>query len=285
MHPSDAEARGIKDGDIVRVYNERGGVLCGALVWERIMPGVHLHRPRRAGRLHQLLAPRPRRRDQHHRAGGADVEARRRPGDERVPGRGGAGHHGQMEEWKTKYPEAFAREYDPASGLRFNAWVEGREVIMAKKVFVIDIAKCNGCHSCQIVCKDEHVANDWTPIAKPQPEIGQFWIELTERVRGTVPKVKVAYRPHLCMHCDKAPCIDVVRRPGRALQAGRRSRHHRPGEVHRLQELRRRLPLRHHLLQRRPEHRAEVHRLRPPARRAAGPSRAAPTPARPWPSR
>ena len=30
-----------------------------------------------------------------------------------------------MEEWMTKYPEAFAREYDPACGLRFNAWVEG----------------------------------------------------------------------------------------------------------------------------------------------------------------
>jgi Fe-S-cluster-containing dehydrogenase component len=80
---------------------------------------------------------------------------------------------------------------------------------MAKKVFVIDIAKCNGCHACQIVCKDEHVGNDWTPIAKPQPEIGQFWLELTERVRGTVPKVKVAYRPHLCMHCDQAPCVEA----------------------------------------------------------------------------
>jgi trimethylamine-N-oxide reductase (cytochrome c) len=31
----------------------------------------------------------------------------------------------QMEKWKEQYPEAFAREYDPASGLRFNAWVEG----------------------------------------------------------------------------------------------------------------------------------------------------------------
>ena len=78
---------------------------------------------------------------------------------------------------------------------------------MAKKVFVIDIARCNGCHNCQIVCKDEHVGNDWSPIAKPQPEIGQFWLELTERVRGTVPKVKVAYRPNLCMHCDQAPCM------------------------------------------------------------------------------
>jgi tetrathionate reductase subunit B len=77
---------------------------------------------------------------------------------------------------------------------------------MPKKVFVIDIAKCNGCYSCQVVCKDEHVSNDWTPIAKPQPDTGQFWLDLTERVQGTVPKVKVAYRPHLCMHCDNAPC-------------------------------------------------------------------------------
>ena len=84
----------------------------------------------------------------------------------------------------------------------------------SKKVFVIDIAKCNGCHNCQIVCKDEHVGNDWTPVAKPQPEIGQFWLELTERVRGTVPKVKVAYRPHLCMHCDDAPCIESCKVEG-----------------------------------------------------------------------
>ena len=30
----------------------------------------------------------------------------------------------QMEDWKNQYPEAFEREYDPASGLRFNAWIE-----------------------------------------------------------------------------------------------------------------------------------------------------------------
>jgi hypothetical protein len=30
----------------------------------------------------------------------------------------------QMEEWRQQHPEAFEREYDPASGLRFNAWVE-----------------------------------------------------------------------------------------------------------------------------------------------------------------
>lgn len=75
------------------------------------------------------------------------------------------------------------------------------------KVFVIDIAKCNGCHCCQISCKDEHVGNDWTPYAKPQPDTGQFWLKQNEFVRGTVPKVKVHYLPVLCMHCDDAPCI------------------------------------------------------------------------------
>jgi tetrathionate reductase subunit B len=78
---------------------------------------------------------------------------------------------------------------------------------MAKKVFVIDVKRCNGCHNCQIACKDEHAGNDWTPIAKPQPETGQFWVKLEQEVRGTVPKVRVAYRPHLCMHCDEAPCM------------------------------------------------------------------------------
>jgi tetrathionate reductase subunit B len=80
---------------------------------------------------------------------------------------------------------------------------------MAKKIFLIDVKKCNGCHTCQVACKDEHVGNDWTPIAKPQPETGQFWIKLEQEVKGTVPKVRVAYRPHLCMHCDDAPCMDA----------------------------------------------------------------------------
>ncbi len=79
---------------------------------------------------------------------------------------------------------------------------------MSKKIFIIDINKCNGCHACQVACKDEHVGNDWTPIAKSQPDTGQFWLKLTQKLRGTVPKVKVAYRPHLCMHCDIAPCMN-----------------------------------------------------------------------------
>ncbi len=75
------------------------------------------------------------------------------------------------------------------------------------KAFVIDLSVCNGCYCCQIACKDEHVGNDWTPYAKPQPDTGQFWLGIKEKVRGTVPKVKVSYLPTICMHCEDAPCM------------------------------------------------------------------------------
>jgi anaerobic selenocysteine-containing dehydrogenase len=40
INPADAAARGIGKGDIVKIYNERGAVLGGAYVTERMMPGV-----------------------------------------------------------------------------------------------------------------------------------------------------------------------------------------------------------------------------------------------------
>lgn len=76
------------------------------------------------------------------------------------------------------------------------------------KAFYLDLSVCNGCYCCQIACKDEHVANDWSPYAKPQPDTGQFWIGITEQIRGQVPKVKMTYIPKLCNHCDDAPCIE-----------------------------------------------------------------------------
>jgi trimethylamine-N-oxide reductase (cytochrome c) len=40
INPADAAKRGIKDGDVVNIFNESGKVLAGAYVTERIMPGV-----------------------------------------------------------------------------------------------------------------------------------------------------------------------------------------------------------------------------------------------------
>ena len=75
------------------------------------------------------------------------------------------------------------------------------------KTFLIDVSRCNGCRSCQVACKDEHCGTDWPPYAAAQPETGQFWIKVDERVRGSVPKVKMTYTPHGCGHCADAPCL------------------------------------------------------------------------------
>ena len=40
VHPTDAKVRGIKDGDIVKLFNDRGTVLCIAHVTERVRPGT-----------------------------------------------------------------------------------------------------------------------------------------------------------------------------------------------------------------------------------------------------
>jgi Fe-S-cluster-containing dehydrogenase component len=82
---------------------------------------------------------------------------------------------------------------------------------MGKKAFVFDIAKCSGCYCCQLACKDEHCGNDWTPIAKPQPDIGQFWIKVNDYVNGTSPKVKVHYVPEMCNHCANPACVAAAK--------------------------------------------------------------------------
>lgn len=82
------------------------------------------------------------------------------------------------------------------------------------KAFLIDLAHCNGCYNCQIVCKDEHCGADWRPYAAEQPETGQFWMRIDETVRGQVPWVRVSYVPTLCGHCDNAPCIAAAQAAG-----------------------------------------------------------------------
>jgi len=124
INPADAKARGIQTGDIVRVHNERGSVLCGALVMERIMPGVlsidHGARtdiiiPGKLDRGGAINTISPAGLSSKHAAGQATtsflVEV------ERVSME-------QMDNWRREYPEAFGREYDRASGLKSSAWLE-----------------------------------------------------------------------------------------------------------------------------------------------------------------
>ncbi len=79
------------------------------------------------------------------------------------------------------------------------------------KAFLIDVAKCNGCHNCQISCKDEHCGTEWMPYAADQPMTGHFWCKVEEKVRGSVPVVRVSYTPLVCGHCDDAPCLAAAK--------------------------------------------------------------------------
>ena len=40
MHPSDAQGRDIREGSVVKVYNDRGAILAGVHLSEQILPGV-----------------------------------------------------------------------------------------------------------------------------------------------------------------------------------------------------------------------------------------------------
>lgn len=89
---------------------------------------------------------------------------------------------------------------------------------MGKKVFLMDVAICNGCHNCQIACKDEHCGQSWPPYAAEQPDTGQFWCKVDETVHGTVPKVNITYQVAIGAQDDAlaeyAPDAVVVRDDG-----------------------------------------------------------------------
>jgi trimethylamine-N-oxide reductase (cytochrome c) len=125
IHTSEAEKRGIRNGDIVKVFNERGIVLAGAYVTERLRPGVaYMDHGARA----DAIIP-----GQVDRGGAINTIAPRKITSKNCVGNAVQGYLVQverlegkeMDQWRKDYPEAFERKYDPAAGLRFDAWVEG----------------------------------------------------------------------------------------------------------------------------------------------------------------
>lgn len=78
------------------------------------------------------------------------------------------------------------------------------------KAFLFDASRCNGCHNCQIACKDEHCGNDWMPYAAPQPDTGHFWSQVSCIEHGQVPKVRLEYRLDMCNHCTDAACMKAA---------------------------------------------------------------------------
>jgi anaerobic selenocysteine-containing dehydrogenase len=122
MNPKDAAARGIKNGDIIKVFNERGAVLGGTYVTERIMPGVVYMDH---GARYDPIVP-----GELDRGGAINTITPHNITSKNATGMVVSGFLVEVEdvnldELRRKYPEAFKREYDQAAGPRFHAWVQG----------------------------------------------------------------------------------------------------------------------------------------------------------------
>ncbi len=125
LNPKEAASRGITHGDIVKIFNERGIVLGGAYVTERLMPHVAYmdHGARwdpiipgkldRGGAINTIT---PHKITSKNATGmvvsGFLVEVAKVGSDE-------------MAGWRRDYPEAFTRNYDPDTGVSLSGWLKG----------------------------------------------------------------------------------------------------------------------------------------------------------------
>ena len=123
MHTSTAAECGISHGDIIKVFNERGTVLCGAYVTERLIPNTiyvdHGSRfdPIEAGAI--------------DRGGAINLITPRNNISKYATGMVVSGFlaaiakvtDGEMDAWKAQYPEAFARKIDEACGVCLDGWM------------------------------------------------------------------------------------------------------------------------------------------------------------------
>ena len=128
INPIDAAKKGIKSGDIVKMYNERGVTLGGAYVSERIVPGaVYQDHGAREDWISTQLG-------QIINRGGTNNEISPERGvSKNCWGMASSGFlvgiekldPAEMEKWRTQFPEAFARaaKWDQAYGETLSDWV------------------------------------------------------------------------------------------------------------------------------------------------------------------
>ena len=122
INPADAAEHGIQDGDVVKIYNERGWTLGGAVVTERIMPGAvsQDHGARfdpidedceefDRGGANNLIAPSMT--TSANCAG--EVTNGFLVGIEKI----------DLDELRHQYPKAFERAYDLAEGVAIENWI------------------------------------------------------------------------------------------------------------------------------------------------------------------
>jgi len=122
MNPVDAAARGIVHGDVVSIYNERGVVLAGAYVTERIIPGaVGIDH----GAKYDPIVP-----GEIDRGGAINTIVPRNTTSKNACGEAVSGFLVEVEKadldgLRARYPEPFARPYHASAGPCIAGFVEG----------------------------------------------------------------------------------------------------------------------------------------------------------------
>ena len=123
MHPSTAAEQGISHGDIVKVFNERGTVLCGAYLTQRLIPGVVY--VDHGARFDPIDA------EKLDRGGAINLITPHYPISKYATGMVVSGFlvgaakvtDEEMESWKRDYPDAFSRKVDYATGVCLDGWL------------------------------------------------------------------------------------------------------------------------------------------------------------------
>lgn len=122
INPADAEARGIKRGDLVKLYNDRGTILVGALPSERVCPGsVIVNKGSRVDPIAPHL----------DRGGSTNLISPTNQISKHCKGFAVSGYlveaskvtNEEYEGWKIEHSDAFERDYDPAIGINYKSWV------------------------------------------------------------------------------------------------------------------------------------------------------------------
>jgi trimethylamine-N-oxide reductase (cytochrome c) len=126
MNEADARVRGIENGDVVKIYNERGAVLAGAYVTERIMTGVvYIDH----GSRYDPIVP-----GELDRGGAINTITPHNTTSKNATGMAVSAFLVQVEranldELRKEYPEALARPYHPAAGQSLERFLVGGDLL------------------------------------------------------------------------------------------------------------------------------------------------------------
>ena len=127
LNTEEAGKRGICHGDIVRVYNERGSVLAGAYVTERLIPGAAYMDH---GARYDPIIP-----GELDRGGAINTITPHNRTSKNVTGMAVSSFLVEVERvtdedlarWRAINPRAFEKPYDPAAGLCMESWLVPEE--------------------------------------------------------------------------------------------------------------------------------------------------------------